>query len=398
MNQVSNSLLTPLLTPFKMSPYVWAPRDNAFTCGRHFTPFFASLGNALSSVAFSLGFSCPPRSLVRSRLGEGRIRNLFRGVLIFFLCTFLVWIAVPMTSAAEDLVIKLKEEAAVESETIHLKDIADLSGTDAERLEILANIPLRPAPAFGETSTMSRYQIGEAIEKTAGRLPPGAICGAAVVQIRLRGRPITEDDIASLLRAYITNRTSWDESEIVIRSIGNVKGIELPQKDSEVRLAASPAAVGQKNISIAVEILHANESLRTVWISAEISIRSKTLTAGRRIPSGKVITSDDIVEKNVEIPDLRASYLTRPDEVLGKVSRRIFSAGDPLTRESFAEPVLVKNGDTVRLRLERNGIVLTSLAKAEQDGRLGQVIRVRNIDFSALLRAKVTGKAEVEMP
>jgi len=47
------------------------------------------------------------------------------------------------------------------------------------------------------------------------------------------------------------------------------------------------------------------------------------------------------------------------------------------------------------LRLQRNGIVLLSRGRAEQDGKLGQIIRVRNLDFSNVLKAQVTGRSEV---
>ena len=55
----------------------------------------------------------------------------------------------------------------------------------------------------------------------------------------------------------------------------------------------------------------------------------------------------------------------------------IFPQVIPLTSEAFSDPFLVHHGETVQLRLERNGILLTSSARAEQDGRLGQVIVVR---------------------
>ncbi|MBP1623989.1 MAG: Chaperone for flagella basal body P-ring formation, partial [Acidobacteria bacterium] len=65
--------------------------------------------------------------------------------------------------------------------------------------------------------------------------------------------------------------------------------------------------------------------------------------------------------------------------------------------ESFADPLLVRSGEIVRIRLERDGITLTSLAKAQQDGVLGQFIRVRSVDFPAFMKAKVTGRLEVKM-
>jgi flagella basal body P-ring formation protein FlgA len=121
------------------------------------------------------------------------------------------------------------------------------------------------------------------------------------------------------------------------------------------------------------------------------------LTAARKIVSGRAVSADDIEKRLTEITDLRGLYTRNPEDVLGKVSRRGLLAGDLLTRDNFSDPVMVRHGETVRLRLERDGIMLTSLATAEQDGRLGQFIRIRSADFSAFLKAQVTGRAEVRM-
>jgi flagella basal body P-ring formation protein FlgA len=42
--------------------------------------------------------------------------------------------------------------------------------------------------------------------------------------------------------------------------------------------------------------------------------------------------------------------------------------------------------------------VVTTPAKAEQDGKLGQVITVRNLESSAALKAQVIGPGSVRIP
>ena len=397
MKQVAYSLLTLLSTPFNVLSSVLAPRDNAIANGNYFTPFFAFPGNADKCCALSLGFSCPPRSLVRSRLGEGRIRNLFHRIQFVLFLFVVASAAAPFSRAASGFVINLKNEASTGSAIVCLKDIADLSGPDPIQIEKLGRINLINVPAFGDATILGKHQIREMVEKQVGHLPAEAFAGAAAVQIRMQGRQVTEEEIASILKSHLLSTTNWKESELFIRCTGSLKGIEIPPAESELRVSSNSAIIKQKYILAPIEILHAGKSVRNFWINAEISVRTEVLTAAQRIPSGKVITPDDVTLQNVEITDLRGSYFRQPENILGKVSRRVISPGDPLMCESFAEPILVKSGETVRLRLQREGIVLTSLAKAEQDGRLGQMIRVRNIDFSTILRAQVTGKAEVKL-
>jgi flagella basal body P-ring formation protein FlgA len=344
MKQVSNSLLTLCINPFSSNPDVEAPRKTASAAGRHLTPFFVHQGSKRGYRSILLNLSCPPRSLVRYRLGEGRIRSLLYGFCLSFFV--LLFFSAPIWCiAAVDRVADLNNSAAV----------------------------------------------------NAVKAPPTENAALPVVQAKMSVRPVSVDEIASILKSHFAETTSWKESEIVIRAIGDLKGIDIPRDGAEMRLSSSATIAGQRRILAPIEVLQYGKNLRNFWVSAEVCIHADVVTATKRIVPGKIITAGDIEIKNAEITNLRASYAGRPDEVVGKISRRNFSPGDPLTRDSFSDPYLVRNGETVRLRLERDGIVLTSLAKAEQDGRLGQIIRVRNADFSKVLKAQVTGRAEVKL-
>lgn len=58
---------------------------------------------------------------------------------------------------------------------------------------------------------------------------------------------------------------------------------------------------------------------------------------------------------------------------------------------------MVRRGDTVRLVAVRDSVSLTVLARALQDGKLGEQIRVQNLDFNRPVTAQVTGEREVRV-
>jgi flagellar basal body P-ring formation protein FlgA len=397
MKQASNFRLTYLSTPFNRTPNARAPRGKGSAYRRRFAPFFECQKKMRAFCTFLLDVSCPPPSIVRFRLGEVRGRSLLYGMRLVLLALILVLVSVHNGEAAETLRISLREDAAVASAKVLLKDVADLRGSDRHQIESLGQIAIVDSPVFGETVILSRNQISALVLAAAGPLPADAFAGAASVCIKLQGRQITAEEISPILRSYVLEKTSWRESEVAIRAIGNLKGIELPPIEAEFRLSSSGAVIGKRNILAPLVILQGGKILRSYWITAEISVRAEVLTAARRISAGKAASKDDIEKQFTEITDLRAVYVRTPEDVLGRVARRALLPGDPLTRDNFLDPLLVRHGETVRLRLERNGIKLKSLAKAEQDGRLGQFIMVRSADFPAFLKAQVTGRAEVTM-
>jgi flagella basal body P-ring formation protein FlgA len=366
--------------------------------GRRSTPYFEYQKKRQTLTASSLGISGLPRSISRSGLSEGRIRSFFYGLAAAFFALAIAQGSLKFVEAAEQLSIQLKEDAAITSGSIMLKDIADLTGNDSKQIELLSKVVLCPAPIFGETTILSRQQVRGLIQKAMNRaFAVEAFTGASAVQIRVQGRQITSDDIAPLVKAQLMKSEIWNGSEISVRALENLPAVELPPAEGEVRIASLESVLGKDNILVPVEVMCAGKGVRSFWIRAEIGIRAEVLAATKQITPGTTITEAFFEKKLVEIPDLRTEYLRNPEDALGRVARRGFRAGEPLYTEALSEPVLVKSGEMIRLRLERKGIVITSMVKAEQAGRLGQVIRVRNLDFSAVLKAQVTGPAEVRM-
>jgi flagella basal body P-ring formation protein FlgA len=398
MKQALNSLLTLYQIPFNAAGDTrMLPREKPGLPFRNLTPFNVHRENLSCAFSTLPGVSIPPRSIVRSRLGEGRIQSLLQKTALFFFAAFVSVLTVRTCIGSENLVVKLKKETAIQSATIFLKDVADIQSADRDQIERLNRIPLARAPEFGSVTILNRHQIAELIRKSAFNITEDAIEGAAAVQVRLKGRPIDQREIASLLLAHMRETTPWKESEIEILSIENLQRIEIPPGEVKLRLSSKSAIKGHKNILIPVEVVQAGETLQCFWASAKIRVRAVILTAAKEISRGSVIGNGDIMAKVTEIPDLDTSYIRNSEEVLGNIARHSLSPGDPLTREVVAKPFLVKKGETVQLRLEGNGILLTSAARAEQNGKLGQIIRVRNLDFSTTLKAQVSGRAEVEL-
>jgi len=156
--------------------------------------------------------------------------------------------------------------------------------------------------------------------------------------------------------------------------------------------------VGRNRLLVPLQAVQNDRVLRSFWVPVDISIHAAITTASRKIQYGKALSPDDVVESEMDILDFRSPYIRKADDLIGKVSRRSFAPGAPLTRDGFTDPILVRHGETIQLRFEKNGLLLTAPAKAEQDGKLGQMIMVRNLEFSTTLKAQVTGPNVVQVP
>jgi len=289
--------------------------------------------------------------------------------------------------------VTLKERVVIATSDIFLGDVAALEGSDPEELAELSKVSLGPAPGAGTLLILTRGQIEQAVQSAGLEGIPAV--GPDRVEVRRAVHTLAESDLVPVLRDHIASVTCWQAAEIEVRSIRRIKGIELPAGDLSFRVSRSTAPSSYRNLMLPIEISVDGEPVRTLWIAADVRIRARILQAARRLPYGALVGAGDLRETLAEIRDPRVAYIRRIEEAEDKVTRRVLMPGDPVTSDVLAGPLAVRNGDIVRVSLDRAGIHLVARARAEQDGRLGQLIRVRNLDFDRVLKGRISGQGEV---
>jgi flagella basal body P-ring formation protein FlgA len=214
-----------------------------------------------------------------------------------------------------------------------------------------------------------------------------------------RGTPEFVDftDPAGVLRAHIARTAHCLESDVELRSFRYLNGTEPTDGSLQVRIMQDATTSGYRNVILGMELRREGKFYRTCWILVDASVQGRFLRASKRIPYGANVGPGDFELVCAEMPDLRAEYFTVSGDVVGKTARRTLSPGDPLTRDALSDPILVRAGEKVRVRLERGAISLAALAQAEQNGKLGQSIRIRNIDFARVMQARVVARGEVQI-
>ncbi len=217
------------------------------------------------------------------------------------------------------------------------------------------------------------------------------------VSMSARGIGPETGALAGAVRIHVASSTAWKETQVEVRSVGLVNEIQIPAGTTEFRVTPGTAVNTLRNLILPMEALTDGKPQMTFWVYADIRVHSPVVQAARRVTYGSTITADDVRVAETELSDLRVEYLRSSDEAIGKTLRRSLSPGDPLTRDSLVSPLLVHSGEIVRLLLQSGKISLAASVRAEQNGRLGQTIRVRNLDFSRSIKALVTGRGEVRV-
>ncbi|MEZ6126768.1 MAG: flagellar basal body P-ring formation chaperone FlgA [Planctomycetaceae bacterium] len=140
---------------------------------------------------------------------------------------------------------------------------------------------------------------------------------------------------------------------------------------------------------------------RTAYV--DVRRRQQMLIVRKTLSPLKEITADSLSEETRYV-DGYQDELTIAD-VEGSTVRRTVHAGEVLTIRDLKQLTTVRRDDLIRARdmvsivAHRKGLkFVIPAAEALQNGQMGQLIRVRNLESNRIVTARVIGRGEVEVP
>ena len=115
----------------------------------------------------------------------------------------------------------------------------------------------------------------------------------------------------------------------------------------------------------------------TVYVPVTVRVQAPVVVATRPLPSGTQLTADDLSLQIAELTQLPAGVISSLQEVVGKVLTSGVVAGHPLRQDMLRAPILVRQGQSVRLVAQGKGFKVGSEGKALSNGAVGQQVQVK---------------------
>ncbi|MGD0308298.1 MAG: flagellar basal body P-ring formation chaperone FlgA [Acidobacteriota bacterium] len=290
--------------------------------------------------------------------------------------------------------IRLRSEAVVKGSTLILADIADLSGDDEVLVTRLAQAPLG---VILQARTLSRAEVFELIRGLVASPKEVLITGADCTRVSVATRVPALEEIVSVLKAHFASVTEWRQEEIEIPSIENLTAIELPQGELKLNVIGRALPSNNRSMLIPMAAVSEGRTLRTFWVKADVRVRAHVVQLAKPVPYAHTLQADDLRDALADIEEPGAAYFRTCEEVIGTTAKRALGTGELLKRDWVNEINLVHSGDTVRLVSQGSAICVTTLARALQNGKIGDRIKVRNLDSDRAIAAVVTGQGEVRV-
>ena len=90
-----------------------------------------------------------------------------------------------------------------------------------------------------------------------------------------------------------------------------------------------------------------------------------------------------------------AGVLSERAQIVGKVAKRTLLPGQPIPAIAVEEPRAVSMGALVRLVYRQEGLNIVTNAQALQNGFIGQVVQVRNIESGIIVSGAIQADGSV---
>ncbi len=314
---------------------------------------------------------------------------------------------VPVENApgAPRAVIRVKASATVQGKEILLKDLAEITAQSESLSETLEALPVGQAPPPGLTRTFDPALI--VIKLRQYKIDPAGIRIESPRQVIVAGahRVISSDALFEAAKSAVLRGREEDMERITVRPDTIPPDLVVPP--GEINLRAKPRLasacpepcrrIDLGSIPVVVEAWVDGRLYRTVSLAVRLSLIREVVVASYPLPRHTVVKATDVRLERRDIGLLAHEPLQDLTLAVGRRTTRMLAMGDVVVSDAVELPPLIRKGDVVTLMVETPGLLLTAKGIAQEGGKAGQLVRVKNTASGREVLGKVESDKTVRV-
>ena len=298
-------------------------------------------------------------------------------------------------TAALALEIRFRPQAQAQGEILLLGEVAQIL-PDTNENRLLGDLTLFRAPAPGEEELHQAADIRAYVQRTNPDLAEAAWGGAEEVRVIRAGITVDQARIDRILQDYLKaqqdNLTSTTTS---LEIVGRIAPFVLPQGKLQVDVIPSdPAIVNSNRFTLIFRI--DGRVVKNLSVRVQMQAMAQLVVATTELRRGQIIGQGDLQLVEAEMARLREPCQDL-DELIGKKVRRTIRAGEPIECYSIEFPPMVQRGELVTIVAAKGSLTISARGLAREDGKKGDVIKVRNTSSQKDVHCRVIAPGVVEV-
>ena len=152
--------------------------------------------------------------------------------------------------------------------------------------------------------------------------------------------------------------------------------------------------IGGKGLAF-VEFEGEDRKVRSSYVPFRVYAKKKLFYARRALQRGSSVCTDDVASKEAYVSESELLYPKDLQDLAGKVLKRDVAPGTVLTMVMLDSPQVIRRGEMVTIVVENKQLLVKAKGKAEEAGKVGEKIRVKNLSSDREIVGKVASDGTV---
>ncbi len=134
----------------------------------------------------------------------------------------------------------------------------------------------------------------------------------------------------------------------------------------------------------------------SVLVPVQIRVTGPYVTTARPLSAGQTIQIGDLAKVTGDLTSLPGGVVIEPGSAIGKTLKNALAANTPLRNDQLLAPMVIRQGQTVRVISKGSGFAVSSEGKAINNATEGQIVQLRMATGQTVSGiARADGTAEI---
>jgi flagella basal body P-ring formation protein FlgA len=302
--------------------------------------------------------------------------------------------------------IEMRPDASVRGSQVRLGDVAFMTTRDLTLLRQMMALPLGHAPRPGSPAVLDRETV---VRWVTARSMGTKIAwrGAAETFVESASQQISGETVANAARDALRRWLAQRSARAEVEPVSSGGDLTLPAGEIVLRVRPLPSqAMPSRRMVVWVDVWVDDRFVRTSAVRFEVQawapLRVAAMNVDRDTVMDPVVAKGAFRTREVDVTTLRSGSPVEPDGAQANMHdaqrvRRPLHEGEVLTRSHLQAAPAVARGGSADLTAKSGVVTIESRVEVLQDGKIGDVVRVKIPGAGGEVLALVTAPGRVEV-
>jgi flagellar basal body P-ring formation protein FlgA len=312
-------------------------------------------------------------------------------VIIILMFYSVLPVNLPFTHADSGLAVELVGQARVkmDKDLILLKDLVHIYGDDRQLNQKIGRIEMGKVLPLGQSRIIDEKDIRRSIKRAGIKSEKIEITLSQPISVTRAAMTISPDLIKTSVRNFIINHLAFKKATVTIKEIRWSGPVNLPKGKLSYHIEPKYHSdlIGKISLTIFFDVNGQLE--KRLLVFAKVEVVKKVVLARNLISRGQLIQRSDLELCTLELSQIKGQPLTDIESLSGKRAIHHIYPKQVILENDVEIPPVVMRGDTVKIVVNFSNLTATARGVVRENGRIGDKIKVVNIDSKKSLYATV---------